>query len=217
MHTVHARRAVTRCTLFTLLSNVLLALAQFAAGIFGASQALVADALHTLSDVVADLAVLATAVFTAQSSPATRVRVESAVHKFIGALLLGTALALLIRTVDGLSDPVVPPVPHPLAIACAGLVMLTKEWMCRYALLVARRVDAPLLVASAWHHRSDALSSALVLFALVGAQFGLAWLDLAAALVVAAMIAVAGGRLILTASALRPASARAGLRRHEAG
>lgn len=187
MHTVHIRRAVTRCALLTLGSNLVLALAQGFAGTFGASQALLADALHTLSDALADVAVLATALFVTQ---AARARVERLVRSGLGILLIGTACALLRQALDGFTTP--PVTPHPLAIACAGLVMLCKEWMCRYALLVARRVDAPLLVASAWHHRSDALSSALVLVALIGAQAGLPWLDPLAALVVAVLIAGAG-------------------------
>lgn len=189
MHTVPTRRAVTRCALMTLASNLLLALAQGVAGTLGASQALLADAFHTLSDALADVAVLATTLFV---TPASRASVELLVRRGLGILLIGTAGALLHEALDGLAAP--PVTPHPLAIACAGLVMLCKEWMCRYALLVARRVDAPLLVASAWHHRSDALSSALVGVALIAAQAGLPWLDPLAALVVAALIAHAGLR-----------------------
>lgn len=191
MHTAYTRRAVTRCALMTLGSNLLLALAQGAAGTLGASQALLADACHTLSDALADVAVLATALFAPE---ATRARVELLVRRGLGILLIGTAVALLHQALNGLAAS--PVTPHPLAIACAGLVMLCKEWMCRYVLLVARRVDVPLLVASAWHHRSDALSSALVLVALIGAQAGLRWLDPLAALVVATLIAHAGLRLL---------------------
>lgn len=208
MPTAYTRRAVTRCALMTLGSNLLLALAQGVAGTLGASQALLADACHTLSDALADVAVLATALFAPEAS---RARVELFVRRGLGILLIFTAGALLHQALDGLAAPLV--TPHPLAIACAGLVMLCKEWMCRYVLLVARRVDAPLLVASAWHHRSDALSSALVLVALIGAQAGLRWLDPLAALVVAALIAHAGLRLLREVStagdpqALRPSQA----------
>lgn len=207
MQPLHVLRAVTRCTLLLLGSNLLLALAQCAVGVFGSSQALIADALHTLSDALADAVVYATAVCTAQSPVASRRRVEALVRRLLGLLLLGTAVGLLSRSLGGLAAalPAVP--PHPLAIACAGLVMLSKECMCRHTLLVARRVDAPLLVASAWHHRADALSSALVLVALIGARGGLPWLDPLAALVVAAMIAHAGLRLLIDDAQHRSAPA----------
>lgn len=82
--------------------------------------------------------------------------------------------------------------PGALAIVIAILALISKEWIFRYTMRVANRLKSKLLEANAWHSRSDALSTAVVLVALVGAQFGLGWLDAVAAIIVGLMVGKVG-------------------------
>ncbi len=181
--------------------NIFLTVAQIIGGIAMHSQALVADAMHTLSDLVGDIVVLFAAHHANKDADADHPyghgRIETLATVVIGLLLSGVAVIIAMQAWGRLngSSPLI--TPNPLAMAFAGLAIVGKEALYQYTVHIAKRIHSPMLKASAWHHRSDAISSILVLLAIAGAQLGYPWLDPVAAMLVAIMIFYMAVQLIL--------------------
>lgn len=196
------RQGVTRrVALVGMGVNIFLTIAQIIGGILTHSQALVADAMHTLSDLVGDIVVLFASHHAAKDAddkhPYGHGRIETLATVILGLLLGGVAVAIFIRAWERLSGDAPLIAPEPAAMAIAALAIIGKEGLYHYTVHVAKRINSPLLKASAWHHRSDAISSVLVLLAIGGAQLGFPWLDSVAAILVAAMIFYMAIQLIL--------------------
>lgn len=193
-------RATRRVTLVGLGVNLLLAAAKMIGGLLGQSQALVADGVHSLSDLVSDVVVLMAARAAARDPDADHPyghgRIETAATVGIGLLLLATAFGLGYRAVDSLSATAAlgPPALATLLLALAS--MAAKEALYHYTRRAGRRIASQLLEANAWHHRSDALSSVIVAVGIGGALFGFVALDAVGALIVAVMIAKVGWDLV---------------------
>ncbi|MGM0537512.1 MAG: cation diffusion facilitator family transporter [Pseudomonadota bacterium] len=174
------------------------------AGVIVGSAALVADGIHSFSDILTDLFVVAATHFGRQAPdsnhPYGHGRIETLATLWLGSVLIfvagGIAWASISRLLGG--DAV--PAPGPWAIAIAVAALLAKEWIFRYTLRVARRVGSRLLEANAWHSRSDALSTVVVLVGLVAAQLGVGWMDAVAAIVVGVMVGRVGLRLLWESS-----------------
>ena len=192
-------RRIQRVTLVALLTNSLLALGQLVVGIFANAFSLVADAVHTLSDLFTDAMVLLAS--RKGGAPADRDhpyghgRFETA-----ATLILGTVLALVglgflwssgmrLQTMDS-----APPL-HQAALWMAGVTLLAKEALFRFTLAASRRLKAPLLEANAWHARSDAASSLVVAAGIGGSLAGYPFLEPLAAAVVGFLILNMGVRL----------------------
>jgi cation diffusion facilitator family transporter len=196
------RQGVTRRVALVGMSvNIFLTIAQIIGGILTHSQALVADAMHTLSDLVGDIVVLFASHHAAKDAddkhPYGHGRIETLATVILGLLLGGVAVAIFMRAWERLSGDAPLTAPEPAAMAIAALAIIGKEGLYHYTVHVAKRINSPLLKASAWHHRSDAISSVLVLLAIGGAQLGFPWLDSVAAILVAAMIFYMAIQLIL--------------------
>ena len=192
-------RATRRVTWAGIGVNLLLAAIKIAAGTLGNSQALVADGVHSISDLVTDAVVLLAARHAAQDAdhdhPYGHGRIETAATVLVGILLLGTAALIAERAVVTLGGgALVAPGLATLIIALAS--MGAKEALFHYTRRVGRRIRSRLLEANAWHHRSDALSSVVVAIGIGGALAGVLTLDAVAAIVVAVMIAKVGLDLI---------------------
>lgn len=172
--------------------NIVLVIAQIIGGIFTHSQALIADAMHTLSDLVGDVIVLFAAHHAGKKADADHPyghgRIETLATVILGLLLGGVAIAIFLQAWARLIGDAPLTIPSASAMFFAALAIIGKEALYQYTVRVAKRIRSPMLKASAWHHRSDALSSVLVLAAIVGAQFGYAWLDAVAAIIIAVMI-----------------------------
>ena len=146
--------------------NILLAALKFAAGIFGRSQALIADAIHSLSDFATDIAVLVGLRFTAKPKDSDHAyghgKYETIVAAIIGLALAYVAVEIatsaIHRIFDALRGQAIP-VPSIFAFWAAVASIVVKEWLFRATLKVARATGSASLTANAWHHRSDALSS----------------------------------------------------------
>lgn len=194
-------RATRRVALVGMATNVVLTVAQVLGGIFTHSQALIADAMHTLSDLVGDVVVLFASHHASKDAddnhPYGHGRIETLATVILGLLLGGVAVAIFMRAWERLGGDAPLVAPDPWAMFFAILAIAGKEALYHYTVHVARRIHSPMLKASAWHHRSDAISSVLVLLAIAGAQFGFPWLDAVAAVLVAAMIFYMAIRLIL--------------------
>ena len=181
-------------TIAGMVVNILLAALKFALGILGHSQAVVADAVHSLSDMVTDLLVLFGLKFwTApadEQHPYGHQRIETIITLLISILLALVAFEIGWRAIKHLGDPAT---TSPLMFAVAGplVSILAKEILFRKTRAVGKRIHSSALIANAWHHRSDALSSipALVTVGVAAAAPRWAFLDSLGAVLVAGLIA----------------------------
>ncbi|MCB2227670.1 MAG: cation diffusion facilitator family transporter [Desulfarculaceae bacterium] len=181
-------------------ANLALAIGKFLAGTWGHSSAMVADAAHSLSDLVTDGVVLV-GLRLGRSAPDHRHpfghgRIETLSAQVVALILVGIAVLLGWEAIENL---LAARAQHPnwLALTAAVVSILAKEALYRYTVAVGKRIKSPAVVANAWHHRSDALSSIAVLVGVAGAMIHPAWhsLDSWAALVVALLVAKVGVRV----------------------
>jgi len=186
-------RAVIRATLVGAASNLLLSVVKVLAGWFGHSQALVADGVHSLSDLISDALVWMAGRKAAQAPdeqhPYGHGRYETLATLALGMLLVLVAIGITWDAVERLFAPETLRHPELFTLVVALASIAVKEWLYWYTLLYARRVNSDMLRANAWHHRSDAISSIVVLIGIAGTLAGLPYLDAVASVVVAAMIA----------------------------
>lgn len=189
-----------RVTLVGGIANLFLSIIKIMAGVWGQSQALIADGVHSLSDLVSDALVLFAARWGShgadENHPYGHARIETAATAIIGFLLLAVAAGFMIDSVSRLLAPERLLQPGWLALAAAVLSVGVKEGLYHYTVQVARRTQSSLIAANAWHHRTDALSSIVVIVGVAGALFGLVWLDAVAAFVVSVMVGWVGWRFI---------------------
>lgn len=195
------RRDGINVTLWGALANILLSLVKFAAGIVGHSQAMVADGAHSLSDLGSDLVVLGGMRLGARPEDQTH-RYGHGKIEALAAMILAGILALAglvigysaVKSGLAIAKGICPRTPGALALVAAIASILVKEGLFRWTREVARRTRSNVLLANAFHHRTDALSSIATLAGVGGAMlFGGRGriLDPLAALVVSAMILVA--------------------------
>ena len=176
--------------------NFTLTIAQIAAGIFSRSQGLVADGIHSLSDLIADFVVLVANHHSQKAADADHPyghhRFETAASLVLGALLLAVGVGMLWSAFRKLEDPESVAQVHILALWIAVGALAIKETLFRYMLAVAKRVKSSMLVANAWHARSDAASSLVVGLGIIGNLAGYPILDPIAALIVGFMVGKMG-------------------------
>lgn len=197
--------AAQKSTWVSIIINLLLTFFQVVGGFFAHSQALMADGLHSLSDLLSDVLVLYANRHGNRHADANHpyghARVETAATLILGAFLAALGVGLLVAAAMRLQQPDALRAVNPLALAIAVIALAAKEGMFRYMLAVAKRVRSQMLVANAWHARSDAASSLVVIVGIVGNLLGYTFFDLLAAAVVGVMIAHMGGKLALEAMA----------------
>jgi cation diffusion facilitator family transporter len=196
-HTAAERaRAASRTTWVSVAVNVVLSATQIVVGIFAKSQGLVADGIHSLSDLVADFVVLLAGHQSQKVAdldhPYGHQRFENAASLVLGLLLLGVGAGMVWAAVGKLESPSTIPTAHPAALWVALAALVAKELLFRYMLQVAKLVKSSMLVANAWHARSDAASSLVVGLGLIGNLMGYPLLDPVAALIVGIMVGKMG-------------------------
>jgi len=184
--------AAARSTWVSVGVNLVLTIAQIAAGVLSKSQGLIADGIHSLSDLVADFVVL-TANHLSQKDadedhPYGHQRFETAASLILGALLLAVGLGMLWSAAAKLQNPESIATVHITALWVAGGALVAKELLFRYMLAVAKKVKSSMLVANAWHARSDAASSLVVGVGIIGNLLGYPILDPIAAALVGFMV-----------------------------
>jgi cation diffusion facilitator family transporter len=176
--------------------NIVLTAMQLVVGFIAHSQSLIADAMHTLSDIVADAFVLFANRKGAEAADADHPyghgRFETAASLVLGLLLAGTGAGILISAAGRLQDIGSAPPVGVAAMWAALFTLAAKEGLFRYMLAKAERLRSPMLVANAWHARADALSSLVVAAGIAGALIGFNFADAVAAIIVGAMIVRAG-------------------------
>jgi cation diffusion facilitator family transporter len=194
--------AIRNVTIVSVIVNILLTIIKFIFGIIGHSQALIADALHSLSDLISDSLVLVAAKFSHDDAddehPYGHARFETLATVAVGLLLFLVAVGIFIDAVQGLFFPESLLQPTPIALLITVIVLVAKEILYQYTIYVAKKVNSPMLRANAWHHRSDAISSLIVLIGIGGTLMGFSWLDAVAAIGVSFMIAHIGWSLMMS-------------------
>ena len=179
----------------------MLSATKFAAGYFGRSQALIADAVHSLTDTATDLAVIAGSHYWSRppddSHPYGHRRLETLVSVFIGIMLAAAGVGIGWDAILNLHRKESPS-PGWIALMAALISIVTKEFLYRWTANVGKRIKSTALAANAWHHRTDAISSLPVLLAVGGALLFPLWsfLDLVGAVVVSIFIMHAAFKII---------------------
>lgn len=189
-------RVIKRVTIVGAVANALLSVLKIIFGIIGNSQSLLADGVHSLSDLLSDAMVYFAAHHSQQEPdeqhPYGHGRFETAATLGLALLLILVALGLIWDAVQRLFAPETLLIPGVIALYVAGLSVLVKEWLYHYTRRAAVRIRSDMMKANAWHHRSDAISSIVVLVGVAGTMAGLQYLDAIAAVVVGVMIARIG-------------------------
>lgn len=191
--------------------NIVLFVFKLVAGIVGRSGAMVADAVHSASDFATDIVVLLFVRISAKPRDDDHDwghgKYETLASLIIGVVLLAVGVELLVESAEKISAVVageVLPRPGIIAIIAAAVSIVAKEALYQYSVRVGRKLDSPSVIANAWHHRSDALSSIGALLGIGCAYFlGEKWriADPIAAIVVAALIMKVAINLCRTAIA----------------
>jgi cation diffusion facilitator family transporter len=189
-----------RIVLAGVIVNVALTLMKIVGGITGRSQALVADGFHSLSDLATDIVAYLGLRYSSKprdaDHPYGHGKIETLATTFVGLLLLMTGVLLAywgaVSAFEGGGEE-----PGVVALFVAVVSIIFKEGIYRFTLTYARRLDSSVLVANAWHHRSDALSSLAALIGIAGAKLGLPFLDPLAAVAVAIMIIRVGVQVVI--------------------
>jgi len=162
---------VRKVTLLGMGVNIFLTIFKFLAGIFGNSRALVADAIHSLSDLSTDIAILIGSRYWNQppdvEHPYGHRRIETLISVAIGLVLASVGVLLALEAIESLSGERKPSPPKLIAAVMAVVSIVIKEWLYRYTLSVGKRIKSSATIANAWHHRSDAISSIPVLVAVL--------------------------------------------------
>lgn len=199
-------RMIYKVTLIGTVVNAVLIVLKLLAGIFGRSSAMLADAVHSLSDFITDIMVIVFVHIAGKPSDKDHDyghgKYETLGTLIIGVLLFLAGIGLMIGGIGKIAGSLkgeVLPSPTMFALAIAVVSIISKEWLYRYTVRKGRQLDSQAVVANAWHHRSDAISSIGTLAGIGGAMaLGGNWriLDPIAAVVVSIFIVKSGYDII---------------------
>lgn len=185
--------AARRVTWVSVFVNLLLTVAQVIIGYLGNSQALVADGIHTLSDLLTDFMVLFALFHSKKAAdaehPYGHERIETATTLLLGVILFAVGAGIAVRAILRLLETTALPTPDLMTLWIALFTLVAKEGLFRYLMHTANRLNSNMLRANAWHSRSDAVSSLVVVAGIGGSLIGFSYFDAVAAIVVAVMIA----------------------------
>ncbi len=180
--------------------NVFQTLIKIGFGFLVQSAALIADGIHSLSDLLSDfLVIIAVRMGSREADyehPYGHRRFETIATVILGVSLVLIAGGITWSVLERMAHPEHLPVPNPYGMGIAGLSILVNEWLYHYTKRIARQTRSKLLLANAWHQRSDAISSIVVLLGIGAVMLGYPLADAIAAIVVALMVAKIGLNLI---------------------
>lgn len=203
MHSARYRE-VRKVTLIGSVVDLLLGVIKIVVGSTANSQALIADGLHSLSDLGTDFVVLYAAKHAHREAdedhPYGHGRIETLATVGLGLTLIVVAFGVAYEAVQRMNQPELLMQPGIMALAAAIVSVIAKEAIYHYTMHVARKLRSNMLIANAWHSRSDAISSVVVVIGVGGTMMGYAYLDAVAAIAVAVMIATIGFDLVRSSS-----------------
>jgi cation diffusion facilitator family transporter len=189
---IRKRRIANKSTWVSVIVNFFLVIFQIIVGFFSKSSALIADGFHTLADMLSDLIVLITSSKSLNPPDDDHnyghQRYENAVSLLLGVILLAVGLGMIWVAGKKLEQPSLIVPVHKAALFAAGACLIVKELLFRYLMSIAKRADSTLLMANAWHARSDAASSLVVAVGIAFNLLGFLTFDIIAAIVVGIMI-----------------------------
>lgn len=191
MNSVERLQIVNKISKLTIAINFLLSAVKVLAGVFGKSNAMISDGIHSLSDVMSTFLVMIGLKLSQKpediNHPYGHEKFEPIFAKILAFILVVTAALIGYNAINiiklGRYD-----IPGKIAIYAAILSIATKEWMYRYTVKGAKKIDSSALLADAWHHRSDSLSSIGTLVGIAGSRIGYPILDPIASLVICIII-----------------------------
>ena len=181
-----------RVSMVSIIGNTVLSLLKVLAGFIASSDAMISDGIHSASDVFSSLIVIIGVKISAKDSdkdhPYGHERFECVAAVILAMVLVITALFIGHTTFEQISSGQEIAIPGIPALVAAVVSIVSKEIMYRYTRIYAERYDSAALMADAWHHRSDSLSSIGALVGILGARLGFPVLDKAASILICAFI-----------------------------
>lgn len=205
MQIPNIEKTAIKTSVITIIVNFMLTVFKLIAGIFGASMALISDAVHSASDVFSTVIVIAGVKVSAKKAdkkhPFGHERFECVAAIVLAVVLLATGLVIGYTGIKNIvtGEYLNFETPKLIALIAAAVSIVVKEGMFWYTIIAAKKVNSAALRADAWHHRSDALSSIGSLVGVVGAMYGVPVLDSVACLVICLMIAFAAIKIFIDA------------------
>ncbi|MFL1466021.1 cation diffusion facilitator family transporter [Marinobacter sp. DUT-3] len=186
------RHAASRVTVIGMILDAVLGVIKVIAGALFHSQALLVDGIHSFSDVASDLVVLGVMRVSRQAPdqnhPYGHQRIETIGTLALGSILIAVGAVLawdnILRLIAGGADQI----PEWPVLVAAAASVASKEWIYHYTRRVGQAIRSDLIIANAWHSRTDAFSSIIVLLSTIGAMAGFIWLDILAAVVIAGIV-----------------------------
>ncbi|MBN1041379.1 cation transporter [Clostridium botulinum] len=180
-----------RVSIVTIIGNVILSIIKIGIGIIASSKAMIADGVHSLSDVFSTIGVIIGLKLSSKKAdkehPYGHEKFESLTSVFLGIMLVLVSLGIGFSGIKNLIYGNYS-IPGSLAIFAAVISIVSKEAMYWYTLKYAEKINSTSLKADAWHHRSDSFSSIGALIGIIGARMGFPMLDPAIALVISIII-----------------------------
>lgn len=204
METSSKHNTILKVSIVSATTNTLLALFKIIIGKLGHSQALIADGIHSFSDLVSDALVYIAARASGKDPDSTHPyghqRIETVATIVIALILLGIGASICYDAIVRIAHHVFPPTASIPVIIVAASSILANEWLFRYSLKHGKKINSSLLISNAWHNRSDAFVSVIVLLSVIGSISGLPWLDAVGAIIIALLIIKMGGEMIFHAA-----------------
>lgn len=205
MKSQNLEKIAVKTSIVTIIINFGLSIFKLLAGIFGASMALISDAIHSASDVFSTVIVIAGVKVSAKKAdkkhPFGHERFECVAAIILSAVLLATGAGIGYTGIKNIvtGEYLSFETPKIIALVAAAVSIVVKEGMFWYTLVASKKVNSSALRADAWHHRSDALSSIGSLIGVIGAMCGVPVLDSVACLVICLMIIIASVKIFIEA------------------
>ncbi|MDH5544513.1 MAG: cation diffusion facilitator family transporter [Gammaproteobacteria bacterium] len=194
LKTRHA--VIKKVTVVGAIVNAALSVIKIFMGYIANSQALIADGMHSLADLISDGVVLWASKHSTREAdsehPYGHGRIETLVSVLLGAFLIFVAIGLMVDAAVSLTEEGILSQPELLALFAAMFSIFANEWLFHYTRSAAKRIHSNILHANAWHHRSDAISSIIALVGIGGTMLGFPYLDAIAAIGVSLLIAKVG-------------------------
>ncbi|WP_298446841.1 cation diffusion facilitator family transporter [uncultured Marinobacter sp.] len=185
-------KAASRVTIIGMILDAFLGVIKVIGGTLFHSQALLVDGIHSFTDVASDVVVLGVMKVSRQEPddchPYGHQRIETFGTLVLGSILIAVGAALAWENTLRLIEGDVDHIPEWPVLVAAAISVVGKEWIYRYTKHVGLAIRSDLIIANAWHSRTDALSSLVVLVSTAGAMLGFVWLDMLAAVAIAVII-----------------------------
>ena len=197
------KRMANRVSIITIIINLVLSVLKFLVGFFGHSQALISDAIHSASDVVSTVAVMFGINLSDKKSdtshPYGHERIECIFSIILAMMLFITGAGIGITAIKNIASGAEIDVPGKMALIAAAVSIAVKEWMYHYTKRAAKKINSSSMLADAWHHRSDALSSVGSLIGVGGALLGFTICEPIASIVICIFIGKASVDIFMDA------------------